>query len=233
MARLHREVMRSVIERIARGDWAPGEMLPREQDLAERFGISRGVARECIQALEDRGVIRVKHGRGSTIASPAEWNLLDPVVLEGLLAAPGGRALAAEMLEARLAVEGELGALAARRAGEGHVAELREAVERMAELGGRRRLAEEEADQLDAAERAFQRALAAAAGNRLLGRTLVPLQGATPLGAASPLARVRAVDGYSAVLDAIAAGDEDAARTAVHDLVEGAAPAGARRDASS
>src|SRR5215210_2488000 len=108
MARLHREVMRSVIERIARGDWTPGEMLPREQDLAARFGISRGVARECIQALEDRGVVSVKHGRGSTIAPPSEWNLVDPIVLDGLLAAPGGRELHAELVEARGAVEAEV-----------------------------------------------------------------------------------------------------------------------------
>ena len=225
--------MRSVIERISRGDWSPGEMLPREQDLAERFGISRGVARECIQALEDRGVIRVKHGRGSTIVEPVEWNLLDPVVLDGLLAAPGGRDLAAEVLEARLAVEGELGALAARRARPEHVEELREAVERMAEPGGRPRLREEEAEQVDAAERDFQRALASAAGNRLLGRTLVPLQGATPLGAAPAAARVRTIDAYAAVLDAIGSGDEEATRAAVRDLVEGTAGASARRARAS
>lgn len=212
--------MRSVIERIARGDWAPGDMLPREQDLAERFKISRGVARESIQALEDRGVVRVKHGRGSTIAPPAEWNLLDPVVLDGLLAAPGGRALGTEVLEARLAVEVELGAMAAQRAGEEDIAALSAALGRMAELGGRRRLLEEEVEELDAAERAFQRAFAAAAGNRLLGRTLVPLQGATPLGAAPPLTRTRTVDAYAAILDGLAAGDEDATRAAVREVVE-------------
>jgi DNA-binding FadR family transcriptional regulator len=225
MPRLHRDVMRSVIERIARGDWSPGEMLPREQDLAERFRISRGVARECIQALEDRGVVSVKHGRGSTIAPPAEWNLLDPVVLEGLLAGPGGRELRTEALEARLAVESELGALAAQRAGDGDAAELRAALERMTEAGGRRRLLEEDAEELDAAERAFQRALAAAAGNRLLGRTLRPLQAATPLSAASAAARARALDAYGAVLEAVAAGDEPRTREAVRGLVETAAGA--------
>jgi DNA-binding FadR family transcriptional regulator len=223
MPRLHRDVMRSVIERIARGDWSPGEMLPREQDLAERFKISRGVARECIQALEDRGVVSVKHGRGSTIAPPAEWNLLDPVVLEGLLAGPDGRELRREALEARLAVESELGALAAQRAGDADAAELRATLHRMTEAGGRRRLLEEDAEELDAAERAFQRALAAAAGNRLLGRTLRPLQAATPLSAASAAARARTLDAYAAVLDAVAAGDEPRTREAVRGLVESAA----------
>jgi DNA-binding FadR family transcriptional regulator len=223
MARLHRDVMRSVIERIARGDWSPGDMLPREQDLAARFRISRGVARESIQALEDRGVVHVKHGRGSTIAPPAEWNLLDPVVLDGLLAAPGGRELRDEVLEARLAVEAEVGALAAQRASKEDVAALQAALARMAELAERRRLLEEDAEDLDAAERAFHSALAAAAGNRLLGRTLAPLQGAMPLSAASAVARSRTVHGYAELLDAVASADEGAARATARELIQGAA----------
>lgn len=215
--------MRSVIERIARGDWSPGEMLPREQDLAARFRISRGVARESIQALEDRGVVRVKHGRGSTIAPPAEWNVLDPVVLDGLLAAPGGRALRDEVLEARLAVEEEVAALAARRAGKEELGALQTSLGRMGELAQRRRLVEEDAEDLDAAERAFHAGLAAAAGNRLLGRTLAPLQGATPISAASAAARSRIVHGYAELVDAVAARDEGAARATVRELVEGAA----------
>ena len=37
-------------------------MLPREVDLAAEFGVSRGVARECIRAMEERGLVLAFHG---------------------------------------------------------------------------------------------------------------------------------------------------------------------------
>ena len=56
MARLHREMMQVLIADIVSGETATGEQLPREADLAERFGVSRGVVRESIRAMEERGL---------------------------------------------------------------------------------------------------------------------------------------------------------------------------------
>jgi DNA-binding FadR family transcriptional regulator len=57
MARLHRERMRWVLDRVLAGEFPEGALLPREVDLAERFGVSRGVTREVIRALEERGSV--------------------------------------------------------------------------------------------------------------------------------------------------------------------------------
>jgi DNA-binding GntR family transcriptional regulator len=59
--------MRALLADIVSGALAPeGEAL-READIVERFGVSRGVARECVRGLEERGLVSVKPGRGATV----------------------------------------------------------------------------------------------------------------------------------------------------------------------
>jgi DNA-binding FadR family transcriptional regulator len=67
MARLHRDVMRLLSMDILSGALTPGEMLPREVDLAAEFDVSRGVARETLRAMEERGLVAVKHGSGERL----------------------------------------------------------------------------------------------------------------------------------------------------------------------
>ena len=78
MARKHRDVMTLLIADIVSGVRPAGDMLPREVDLAAEFDVSRGVARETIRAMEERGLISVKHGRGATINEPADWDVFEP-----------------------------------------------------------------------------------------------------------------------------------------------------------
>ena len=60
----------------------PGTALPTEPVLCETFGVSRTVIRETLKVLEEKGLVRVKQGQGTTVTSPEEWDLLDPVVLD-------------------------------------------------------------------------------------------------------------------------------------------------------
>jgi DNA-binding FadR family transcriptional regulator len=87
MARKHRDVMRVLTSEIVAGARLAGEMLPREVDLAEEFDVSRGVARETIRAMEERGLISVKHGKGATVNGPQAWDVFDPDVLAATLVA--------------------------------------------------------------------------------------------------------------------------------------------------
>src|SRR4051794_17118477 len=116
MARLHRDVMRILIADIVTGVRGAGDMLPREVDLAERFDVSRGVARETIRAIEERGLISVKHGKGATVNDPREWNVFDPDVLAVMLDTRQGGGVLAEYLECRRILEVEAAGLAAKRA---------------------------------------------------------------------------------------------------------------------
>src|SRR4051812_24788137 len=99
--KLHERVMSDVLASILQGEYTVGEGLPREVDLAAKHDVSRYVARESIQALRDRGVLTVKHGRGTTIAPQAEWNLFDASLLDALLSGPEGRAVTRDAQECR------------------------------------------------------------------------------------------------------------------------------------
>jgi DNA-binding FadR family transcriptional regulator len=225
MSRLHREPMRVLIEEIVEGDLAAGEMLAREVDLAKRFGVSRGVARECIRGLEERGLIRVKHGRGATVCEEAEWDVFDPDVLTAVLSAPSGRRLVAEALECQRIFEVEAAGLAASRAGRADVDELRRAVESMAEVAGRSGRSEAMTRRYQDADIAFHRAVVRATGNRTLARMSEPLHRALTAAGAELGDRKRRLAEHERVLEAIAAGEVDEARTAMAEHLS----AGSRR----
>ena len=61
---LWRQVAQHVGQEIESGRYAPGERLPTEKALAERFAVNRHTVRHAMQSLAKAGVIRIDHGRG-------------------------------------------------------------------------------------------------------------------------------------------------------------------------
>jgi DNA-binding FadR family transcriptional regulator len=122
---------------IVAGARPEGEMLPREVDLAEEFDVSRGVARETIRAMEERGLISVTHGKGATINSPQYWDVFDPDVLAATLDTERGSEVLGEYLECRRILEVEAAGLAAERATKQDIKRVGEALQRMEETAAR------------------------------------------------------------------------------------------------
>jgi GntR family phosphonate transport system transcriptional regulator len=59
----------SVLEAdISGGKRQPGERLPTEAALTERFAVNRHTVRRALEELEARGIIRVEQGRGAFVA---------------------------------------------------------------------------------------------------------------------------------------------------------------------
>src|SRR5262245_45741100 len=85
---LHEQLLAELLAEIVSGEHAVGETLPKEVALAESFDVSRYVARQGIQALRDRGIVRVKHGVGAFVAPRDEWNLFDPVLIDAMVSGP-------------------------------------------------------------------------------------------------------------------------------------------------
>src|SRR5690242_20425826 len=123
--------MMILIADIVSGIRPAGEMLPREVDLAAEFDVSRGVARETIRALEERGLISVKHGKGATVNGPDSWDVFDPDVLSALLDTERGAGVLAEYLECRRLLEVQAAGLAAERASKADVKRIAVAYARM------------------------------------------------------------------------------------------------------
>ena len=219
MSRLHTGAMRVLIGEIASGRWPEGELLPRELDLAERFDVSRNVARECVRGLEERRMVSVRHGSGARVRPEQDWDRFDPDVLGALLGGPRAAGVIAEYLECRRILEVEAAGLAAERAGETELDELAKAFDRM-------RLTAEGARDNPAGEAlyreadvAFHRAIVRAAGNPVLGRMTEPIHRAlseTFSALARPQLRFeRGLPEHERVLAAIRAGDAAVAREAM------------------
>lgn len=59
-----------LLEQIARDRLAPGDRLPSDHQLCERYEISRTVVRQALGELEFEGVIAREKGRGTFVAQP-------------------------------------------------------------------------------------------------------------------------------------------------------------------
>jgi GntR family transcriptional regulator len=57
--------LRSLIEH---GEWLPGQAIPPERELVERFGVSRITIRQAIAHLVTDGLLYRQHGRGTFVA---------------------------------------------------------------------------------------------------------------------------------------------------------------------
>jgi DNA-binding FadR family transcriptional regulator len=219
VSRLHRVLLGELLASIAVGKQAVGSRLPRETDLAERFGVSRGVVRESLRGLEERGVIRVKHGAGATVQPAREWNVLDPDVLSAILRTDSSAALLHEFLECRRIIEIECAGLAAARADAEDIAQITAAYERMTLCAELSDASPGYEDQYHESNVEFHQAIMAAAGNRVLTRLTEPVQRAYML-ARGPVAHRelrlnRTLPEHRAILDAIAAEDPERARAAM------------------
>lgn len=61
------QVMEQIAQLITSGKLKPGEKLPNERELAERFQVARGRIREALRALSLIGLITIKAGEGSFV----------------------------------------------------------------------------------------------------------------------------------------------------------------------
>lgn len=66
---LYKGVKRELIESVRRGDWNPGDVIPSETKLCERFEVSMGTVRKAVDELSAEGFLIRQQGRGTFVAS--------------------------------------------------------------------------------------------------------------------------------------------------------------------
>jgi GntR family transcriptional regulator len=65
--------IRTALERaLEGGEWAPGEAIPSELDLAARFGVSQGTVRKAVQSLAADNLLVRRQGKGTFVATHTE-----------------------------------------------------------------------------------------------------------------------------------------------------------------
>ncbi|MCL4288950.1 MAG: FCD domain-containing protein [Thermoleophilia bacterium] len=113
-------VVRALVDGIRAGAAAPGTRLPRDSELAARFGVSRPVVREAIDQLRRAGIVEVRRGnRGGVFVR----SLTIPTALLTERTALRREEIR-QLLEARRTIETTCALLAAEQAGAGDLDEL-------------------------------------------------------------------------------------------------------------
>src|ERR1700752_4313662 len=124
-SRLYEQIVQQIEESIVKGDLKPGDQLPAERELAQRFGVSRTAVREAVKALREKGVVEAYSGRGTFITDGPTQAVRQSLDLMVKIGQPEG---STHLAEVRAILEPEIAALAAVRAQESDLAVLREAV---------------------------------------------------------------------------------------------------------
>src|ERR1700681_4230474 len=157
-SRLFEQIVQQVEDSILKGQLKPGDQLPAERELAQRFGVSRTAVREAVKTLREKGLVEAYSGRGTFVTNGTSQAIRQSLDLMIRINQQEGSAHLAEL---RLVLEPDIAGLAASRIEEQLLATMREMLAIM-ERNLQDREAYIEAD-LD-----FHLALAEAAGNPLI-----------------------------------------------------------------
>ncbi|MEU4514085.1 FCD domain-containing protein [Nonomuraea wenchangensis] len=212
------ETVERLLQAIKLGVVPPGGKLPPERELAVRLGISRVTLREAIRALSDAGYLDVRRGRYGGAFVTYEPPAPDARELRQAVAEMGRDDLA-DALTFRLAVEcGAAQVLAGMElAGDRRALLLR----RLAELD------EASLEDYRRLDTAFHLSIAELTGSTLLATACADARSrVSDLLNAIPMLQVNlehAAVQHRAIVDAILAGDPDAARRAMTEHLEGTA----------
>ncbi len=127
-SRLYEQIVQQVEKSILKGQLKPGDQLPAERELAQRFGVSRTAVREAVKALREKGLVEAYSGRGTFVTYGTSHVPGKPLDLRIRISEEEG---AMNLAELRQILEPEIAALAAARIEDQLLATMREAVAAM------------------------------------------------------------------------------------------------------
>jgi GntR family transcriptional regulator, transcriptional repressor for pyruvate dehydrogenase complex len=222
-SKLSDRVALHVAREIVRGDLKPGDRLTSEPELAALLGVSKPVVRESLRDLASLGLIRVQHGKRTTVQEPSEWNVLDPLLQDAFQLEGRGAELALQLYELRLILETNSAARAAARATPEQVAELSMLAGQLREIA----ITSADADEFLRIDRAFHDAVARASANEALRQVIRNVHSFLSIAWAQSSIRDGELEQLAAfhvdIADAIGVGDGDRARTIMGRHLEHAA----------
>ncbi len=200
----------TLLSRIVRGVWKPGDRLPSERQLSEQLGMSRASVREAIRGLEAMGLIDVRHGQGVFVREAgvaaedaffAGWQIDHTYAIS-------------ELLAFRMLIEPELAALAAEHADDRFVEELAGIMSSMEAAAAAGNL-----DLLVQSDTAFHEAISRRAGNRLYRDLLEHIAGLSidsrRISLSVPGRAVQVIAMHAGIVKAIHARDPEGASCAM------------------
>jgi len=155
--KVYEQIIEQIRELIYEGELKRGDKLPSERQLKKDLGVSRASIREAFSALEMIGLIESRPGEGTFIRDSFDEDIFNPLSLILLL----NDNVAEELLELRRVLEIDCVKLAAERATEAEIEEMKSYIDDLLSSSGY----EEESIKAD---KMFHYTIARASGNKVL-----------------------------------------------------------------
>ncbi|MEY9962471.1 GntR family galactonate operon transcriptional repressor [Streptacidiphilus sp. MAP12-16] len=214
---VHGQTVETLARKILSGSLPQGATLDMPA-LQQEMDVSLTALRESLKVLAAKGMVDARQKRGTFVRPRAQWNLLDADVLRWQFASSTGSAVDVALLrnlgEVRGIVEPAAVRLAAERRTDADLQALATALEAMGREGDAAHAIE--------ADLAFHRALLTATHNELLERMEMVIESGLAhrdqIVHSAPHSE-DPVPSHQAVLDAVRAGDPDAAEQAMKSLL--------------
>lgn len=209
------QVVHQIAARVMAGDHGSPGVTTATESLCQQLNVSRTAVREALKVLETKGLVEVLP-RGVRPRPRADWDLLDPQVLDWLYDSKPDADLHQALLEFREIIEPGAAELATTRATPDQIELLHECCRRMG-------AAPEEIKKHVAADVDFHTTLLAACNNEFLTRMSAMIRAALSasisLTAHLPQATGLSVKLHLAVAQAIGKRDPAAARAAMQEVI--------------
>ena len=223
---VHGMVTQAIGIDILAGRFPSGEVLPGEDELLHRFGVSRTALREALKTLAAKGMIVPKARVGTRVLPQTEWHMFDPDIIAWRMLAGMDVGFTRHLFEIRLAIEPAAAVLACHRRSEAELVQLAAILEEMAQESG-------DLDHFVAVDLHFHKTILGATGNPMMhsigavieAALLTAFRRSAPTD--DPRRHAESVAKHRRIYEAIAARDEAAASASMIAVIrEGAAHGG-------
>ena len=134
--KISEEIVKQIKQLISKGELKPGDRIPSERELSTMLGVSRPSVREAIMVLDAMGFLEARQGGGTYVRALTESSIMDPLAKLVEMRDP---ALLRSLAEVRMGLESWSAYLAAQRATDADITELRRlyaVMEKQAAKGG-------------------------------------------------------------------------------------------------
>ena len=210
--KLSDEVLERLLRLISEGNLKPGDAMPSERELMERFGVGRPAIREAMQSLANMGLVTISHGERARVQELTAQSIIRQVDLSAHIMLSRSSDSLEHLKAARLFFERGMVREAAAKATAEDVAKLRAIVEEQRGLLGK-------AEAFMTADMRFHTQIAAISGNPIFVSVSEAMLGwlkayHTELLMWSGKETFTLAE-HAVIIDAIAAGDAEAAESAM------------------